>query len=230
MDNSSPDIHELIRELAAQRDSGLRHCRPDISRERLRRLQAALAQKFPVETSLNSAAMRRDASLDNREFQIPPIVETELTKRLTFSAEYKLNEGRPLARQMVHLSRQRLASAAAVAAAVSILVGGGLYFVGSGWHGSSTGISGDLEGPSASKSISGSSDAASLRRPGDRVFESSGEHLTLRVGKIELASLQPSLLSINQTVLADRRHREQGLPLDLPIREILIDATGPAIP
>src|SRR3954471_2153975 len=128
MDNSSPDLHELIREVAAQRDAGLQHGRPRISADRLRGLQAALAQKFPVEAALKSAAMRRDASLHSREFQIPPVVETELTKRLAFSAEYETTELRRFPRQSAHLSRRRLAIAAVVAAAAVILVGGESYF------------------------------------------------------------------------------------------------------
>ncbi len=92
MDNASPDLNELMREVAAQRDAGLQHGRPEISSERLRQLQAALARKFPVETGLHSAAMRRDASLRTRESQIPPVVETELTKRLAFTGDFEAHE------------------------------------------------------------------------------------------------------------------------------------------
>ena len=230
MDNSSPDLNELMREVAAQRDARLQHGRPEISPERLRQVQAALARKFPVETGLNSAAMRRDASLRSRESQIPPVVETELTKRLAFSAGFEASEPFRFPRRSVHLFRHRLACAAAVAAAVMVLIGGGFYFSGPSSHVPSARRLGELELPSGRTSITGSSDAASLTHPGDRLFESSGDHLTLRVGKIELASLQPSLLTINRTILADRRQGDRGLPLDLPIRQMLIDAAGPAIP
>jgi len=230
MDNSSPDLKQIVRDMAAQRDAGLRHGRPEISPERLRRLQAALARKLPVETGLHSAAMRRDASLRTRESQIPPVVKTELTKRLAFSAGFEASESFRFPRRSVHLSRHRLASAAAVAAAVIVLIGGGFYFSGSSSRVPAIRISGELELPSGKTSVTGSSDAASLTNPGHRLFDSSGDHLTLRVGTIELASLQPSLLTINRTILPDRRQGDRGLPLDLPIRQMLIDAAGPAIP
>lgn len=230
MDNSSPDLQELIRELAAQRDAGLQNGGPEISFERLGRLRAALAQRFPVETGLDSAAMRRDASLSPRELQIPLVVENGLTKRLAFSGEYETNEPRRYPRQTVRIFGQRLATAATLAAAVIILLGGAFYFSRSPGDVTSRRVSGAPGVPFPHTSINGSSDAASFTYPGDRLFDSSGDHLTLRVGKIELASLQPSLLMIAGTSLADWRHSDQGLPLDLPIREMLIDAAGPATP
>jgi len=229
MDNFSTDITDMMREVAEQRDAGLREGLPEISPDRLRRLQAALAREFPVECGLDSIAMRRDASLRTRAPQLPTSVETELAKGLTFTGAFEASELVRLPSPSVQLSR-RLVSALAIAAAVIVLIGGAFYFSGSKNPVTAVGVSGKLESPSVRTITTVSSGAASLTDAGDRLFASSGNDLTLRVSKIELASLQPSLLTMNRAILADRRHADRGLPLDLPIREMFIDEATSATP
>lgn len=219
-----------MRDVAVQRDAGLRCKRAELSPDRLRRLQAALARKFPLETALHSAAMRRDASLRKRESEIPAIVQTELAKRLACSGGFGTRERFRSSRHLLHLLLDPPANAAGIAAAVAVLMGGAFYFSAASSRAPAIAGPGQLNLRRGSASISASRDAASLTQPGNRVFESSADHLTLRVGKIELASLEPSLLSINRTILADPRHADRGLPLDLPIRDLLIDTAGPAMP
>jgi hypothetical protein len=54
------------------------------------------------------------------------------------------------------------------------------------------------------------------------VFRPFADHLTLRVNPIELASLEPSLLTINRA-LPEFEQADRVLPLDLPIRKIRLD-------
>ena len=56
----------------------------------------------------------------------------------------------------------------------------------------------------------------------DRAFERSGDRLTLRFNRSELASLEPSVFSINGA-LPILEQQDHVLPLDLPMRQIRLD-------
>lgn len=227
MDNSSLSIINLMRKVAAHRDAQLRKSGPEISANRLRGLQAALARRFPVETALHSAAIRRDVLLQFRETEIPLPVKAELTKRLAFTGGNAASNVSRLLPCPTYCPHRRLASAAALAAAVIGLIGGAFYFSGADGRTRTTHVSRVSESPVGRKDITELPAAPSPADSGDRLFVSSRDHLTLRVSRAELASFQPPLLAINGAMLTDRRQADQGLPLDLPVREMLMNTASP---
>jgi hypothetical protein len=123
------------------------------------------------------------------------------------------------------MSRGWLAKTVAIAAAVILLFGGTFYFARPNRAGAPVRIS--ERGTTATAPLF---KTALLTDAGDRFFGNTGGDLTLHVSKVELASLQPSLLSINRAILAERYYADQGLPLDLPIRQILSETATPAMP
>jgi hypothetical protein len=61
------------------------------------------------------------------------------------------------------------------------------------------------------------------------IFERSADQLTSRAKRLELASLEPSLLTINRA-LPDFERPDRLLPLDLPIRQIRLDVEAVRTP
>jgi hypothetical protein len=61
------------------------------------------------------------------------------------------------------------------------------------------------------------------------IFERPPNHLTLKANRLELAALEPSLLTINRS-LPDLERPDRVLPLDLPIRQIRLDVEAVRTP
>lgn len=218
------DLDAAMRKIAAQRDDFVRD-QGAISADRLQRLHSVLASELPVETALSQAAKQRDETLSAGVPVIPTFVEAALAERLLTrptlapcreSVSRYGNFLQTLWRFVfVHAPRPL-----SVATVVALLTIGVVLF--SHWSTRRSGIV-VLGGPLVQASpdattTGGVAYQARSVRFGDYFLPASGNQLTLRVSTTELASLQPSLLIA--TYLPEH---DAGLPLDLPVRQILMD-------
>ncbi|MFN2476523.1 MAG: hypothetical protein ABR526_09330 [Chthoniobacterales bacterium] len=231
MDKDFDHVSVGLREVADRRDNRLSDSGAAIPPDRLQSLHAALGSRFPVETALRTAANQRDESL-SRGPVLPQRVELLLHRRLLAERPDPVQRG---ASQPWTAAVQRFWTASRtpftqLAAALALIVCaiGALRFGRLGGNNGPASISHSPSRPPFATQASGESayqlrlEKGLLRKP--------GAELTLRVSTIELASLQPSLLNINRALLADRDDFNRGLPLDLPIRQMLIDGDVTATP
>lgn len=221
-----------MRDIAEQRDNLLRGERA-ISPDRLQRLHAILASELPVETALFAAGRQRDESLSVRVPVLPATIRAALAQQLPpLRAAPKPLDALRLSRIRLHTWWGSLGpTRVAIAAIVILLAAGALHFA--DWSSVTRGlrISDPTLQPTADpKSAPEFAHQGLPPHPEERSFTASSDHLTLRVGTMELASLQPSLLTINRVFLPDRYEADRSLPLDLPIRQILIDAEAARTP
>ena len=230
MDNQSGNLSEAMRKLAERRDQRLPSSGPSISPDRLRWLHATLAYEFPVEKELRSAADGRDKSLKQRPVLRPP-VEPLLHRRLSGQ---RPNPVQPASQQWWAASVRtfwatfRTNAQFATALVLIALSVGALKFGSLNKIGRPTLNSRNTPRPYFAKKAGG--EPASEGHLKKWLPRNSSDELTLRVSTIELASLQPSLLRINRALLAERPDFDRSLPLDLPIRQILLDAAATATP
>jgi hypothetical protein len=204
MDRQVDGLAGAMREIARQRDNRLREA-AEISPDRLRQLQAFLAAELPVETGLSAAARQRDESLSALEPALPTVVHAALAEQVRSVGA---------APRRVDMLRQFGAYRAAAALAVAALIGAAfLHF--SRARNSSAEISSE-----ARRGFVADSEQILFSRPG--FLDRSANPLTLRINRLELASLDPSLLTINRA-LFDFEPSNRALPLDLPIRQIHLD-------
>ena len=217
------DLSAAMREVAERRDEQLRDAGAAITPHRLHRLHAALASEFPAEIALRAVADTRDKSLKQLP-ALPRRVELLLHSQLLTRQPGFLQRGalqRLSASVQTFWAVSRAPTRFAAALALMVVTIAALHFGSSGRNDASVLVSQNARHPYFGTQPGGDSEYHDrlethfLRKPADE--------LTLRVSPIELASLQPSLLTINRALLADRGDFERGLPLDLPIRQILID-------
>jgi len=171
----------------------------EISAQRLEQLQAFLAAELPVETALFAAAKQRDESLSGWP-TLPAVVRSGLVEQIRSVRNRRNLSG-------------AYRTVAALAAAIVVTF--------------------------AALQLSRSRDAAtqtsaavppsSIMNADLVAFFSDATPLTLRVSRLELASLDRSLLAINRA-LPDFEQRTQPLPLDLPIRPIRLDVEAVRTP
>jgi hypothetical protein len=169
----------------------------EISAQRLKQLRAFLAEELPVETALFAAAKQRDESLNGWP-TLPAIVRATLVEQIRSVRDRRNLSG-------------AYRAVAALAAAIVITF--------------------------AMLQLSRSRDAAthtSAAVPPSSVmnadfvaFLSDANPLTLRVSRLELASLDRSLLT---SALPDFEKGNRPLPLDLPIRPIRLDVEAVRMP
>lgn len=171
----------------------------EISTERFEQLQAFLAAELPVETALFAAAKRRDQSLNGWPV-FPAMVRATLAEQI-----------RSVGTRRNLFGAYRTAAAIAAAIVVTFAV---LQFS----HSRDTATRTLAVAPSSSIM---DADAAA--------FFNDATPLTLRVSRLELASLDRSLLTINRA-LPNFDQRTQPLPLDLPIRPIRLDVEAVRMP
>lgn len=235
MDNRIDDLATALHELTAQRDDLLRD-QGTISPDRLQRLHRVLASELLVETALSVAALKRDELRGLPKPGIPAPVEALLAAQLRFLRP-TLHSRRESFRRSENY-RGRLWALLqpewiGVATALVVVSAGVLHF--GSWGKPARGVR-TPEGTALQVSAEPPEGAVvsahqELRtRPEDSFFSTSGNHLNLRVSTIELASLRPSLLTINGDYFPDRSERDSGLRLDLPVRQILIDAESGRTP
>jgi hypothetical protein len=204
MDKQADGLAGAMREIAGQRDNQLRDA-AEIPPARLEQLQAFLAAELPVETGLFAAARQRDESLSASEPVLPRLVHAALAERVRSVAT---------APKPLDALRQLGAYRAAAALAVAAVIGAALLHF-SRTHNSSARILRETRSDFVAPSQPGLFSGVGL-------FDRSVDPLTLRMNRLELASLDPSVLTINRA-LFDFDPSNPGLPLDLPIRQIHLD-------
>jgi hypothetical protein len=204
MDKQVDGLAGALRKVARHRDNQLRDAGA-IPPDRLKQLQAFLAAELPVEAGLFAAARQRDELLGASEPVLPTVVHAALAEQV--------RSVRAAARPLEML-RQFGAYRTAAALAVAALIGAALL------HFSRTRNSSTQVSREALRRFVAPSDAALFSRVG--FFDRSVDPLTLRMNRLELASLDPSLLTINRA-LFDFEPSNRVLPLDLPIRQIRLD-------
>jgi hypothetical protein len=171
----------------------------EISAERREQLQAFLTAELPVETALFAAAKRRDESLNGWPV-LPAMVRATL-----FEQTRSVGSRRNL------LGAYRTAAAIAAAIVVTFVV-------------LQLSRSRDTATPSLTSVL-----PSSIMNADAATFFSDATPLTLRVSRLELASLDRSRLLINRA-LPDFDRAHQPLPLDLPIRPIRLDVEAVRMP
>jgi hypothetical protein len=204
MDKQLGGLAGAMREIAGQRDNQLRDAGA-IPPARLRQLQAFLASEVPVEAVLFTAAQQRDELLRPSEPVLPMMVRAALAEEVRSVRA---------AAGPFEMLRQFGAYRAAAALAVAALIGAALLHF-SGARNSENRISAEPRRGFVALSEAGPSSGVGQ-------FERSIDPLTLRMNRLELASLDPSLLTINRA-LFDFEPSNRVLPLDLPIRQIHLD-------
>lgn len=221
MDKRRYGLAGAMREIAKQRDTQMRKVGV-IPADRLEQLKAFLAAELPVETALFAAARRRDESLTVPDPTLPAAANATLIEqvRLFRVAAKPLDLLRHWAAWLeVGSLRRGYRTAAAVAATVVIASVALRFFT-----------RGNPAIPIPSKSR-----PFSVLNPGPAafsnitIFERSADQLILRANRPELASLEPSLLTINRS-LPDFERPNRGLPLDLPIKRIRLDVEAVRTP
>jgi hypothetical protein len=226
MDNE--DISNVMRRLAAARDSRLRVAGAAIPPDRLASLRRSVASVFPVEMALIAATKERDELLRVAPV-IPAPIELALQKRLRVQQPLSIQPERvrPFD-EWVHVCSRLIASAPRVAAAVAfvLFVGASVHFATLSQNAHQAGISKDRQ----NANVEVLANAPDRERLDNALLAKSEAQLTLRVTRLELASLRHSLLTLNRAFLADKPDPDHGLPLDLPFRQILIDADAAEAP
>ncbi|MFL6521425.1 MAG: hypothetical protein ACJ8NS_14480 [Chthoniobacterales bacterium] len=200
MDKQVDGLAGAMREIAGLRDNQLRDA-GGIPPDRLKQLQALLAAELPVEAGLFAATRQRDELLSAADPVLPTAVHAALAEQV--------RSVRPL-----DMLRQFGAYRAAAALAVAALIGATLlhFSHARNWP---TQISSEARPGFVANSEPGVLSGVDL-------FDRSIDPLTLRMNRLELASLDPSLLTINRA-LFDFEPSNHVLPLDLPIRQIHLD-------
>jgi hypothetical protein len=200
MDKQVNGLTGAMRDIAEQRDKQLRDV-DQISSQRLEQLHSFLAAELPVDTALFAAAKQRDESLNGWP-ALPAIVRAALLGQVRSAR----SEAKPFTalRQSTWAGVYR--TAAAVAATIVIAF-------------AMLQLSGSRD---AATQTSNAVPASSIMNADLVAFFSDATPLTLRANRLELASLDRSLLAINRT-LPDFEQGNRILPLDLPIRPIRLD-------
>jgi hypothetical protein len=211
MDKQVDGLAGAMREIAGQRDDQLGDA-AEIPAVRLKQLQAFLAAELPAETALFAAARQRDESLCAPEPVLPTVVHAALVSQVR---SVRVAAG-PFDRL-----RQFGAYRAAAALAVAALIAATLLHFGRARNSPDRVSSGT---PPAFVSNS-----EPIAFPAVGLFDRSVDPLTLRMKRLELASLDSSLLTINRA-LFDFEPSNRVLPLDLPIRQIHLDVEAVRTP
>lgn len=204
MDKQAEGLAGAMREIARQRDNQL-HDGAGIPPDRLKQLQAFLAAELPVEAGLFAVARQRDELLSASEPVLSTVVRAALAEEVRSVRA---------ATRSLDMLRHFGAYQAAAALAVAALIGAVLL------HFSRTR---NLQARVSSEprpDFVANSEPVALSDVG--FFDRSGDPLALRMNRVELASLNPSLLTINRPLL-DFEPSNRVLPLDLPIRQIHLD-------
>lgn len=220
MDKRLDGLAGAMREIAEKRDKRLRE-EGAIPARRFKQLEALIAAELPVETALFAAARRRDERLSTAEPMLPVMVRAALVEQVT-SKRAAANPFARLREMVSQFEARRWAAvhrAAAVIAAVVVITSIGLH-----WS-RPTGPANRISNESPSTS---SVDPVRVL-PHDQLFEKPADRLTLRMSRLELASLELSSLTINRA-LADLEQPDRALPLDLPIRQIRLDVESVRMP
>lgn len=211
MDKRIDGLAAAMREIAEQRDSRLRDAGA-ISADRFEQLNLFLAAELPVETALFTAARRRDASLKTAEPVLPAIVRAALAEQVESvrSATPVLDVLRQLFARLKAMTFAPIYRTAAVVAVTVFITFALLH------------LSPSHQTTRISKESQPNSGMVLGPAVFSNVFERPANQLTLQVSRLDLASLDPSLLTIARA-LPEFEHAERVLPLDLPIRQIRLD-------
>ena len=215
MDKRVEGLAGAMQEIAEQRDNQLR-AGGAISADRSEQLQAFLAAELPVETALFAAARRRDESLSLPEPALPAVVCAALVGKVRTvpATTNPLEVLRQITAWLKAPSILNALRAAAVVATAVVITSAVLHF---------------FRTSDSGPQISNASPARSIVQAGPAAFSNEAAHLTLRMNRLELAALDPSLLTINR-VLPDFEQPDRVLPLDLPIRQIRLDVEAVRTP
>ena len=210
MDKRWDGLAGAMREIAEQRDRQLRDAE-EISADRLEQLQAFLAAELPVETALFAAARQRDKSLSLPTPALPALVHVALTEQVR-SVRANAKPFDLVRHVAVWLKAPRWSEvyqSAAIAAVVVVIASAVLHF--------------------ARSRNEAAPQVSNARLSSIPIFSSDVPPLNLRIRRIELAKLEPSLLTINGA-LPRFEQPDRALPLDLPIRQIRLDVEALRMP
>ena len=204
MDKRLNGLAGAMRHIADQRDGQLRKA-GEMSAERGRQLNAFLAAQLPVETALFAAARRRDESLTLAEPTLSAAVHAGLTAQ---------------ARSVRTIAWPGAYRTAAAVAAAFVIAYTALY---------------SFRPSKPAPRIASDSRLVSFANPDPAdfsnvsIFERPTAKLTSRPKRLELASLERSLLTINRS-FPELERADRALPLDLPIRHIQLDVEALGTP
>lgn len=212
MDKRVDGLAGALREIAEQRDRRLRGG-DAISAERFKQLQVFLAAELPVEMALYAAARQRDESLSSSGQAVPAVVRAALVEQVRSVRA----AGNPLKALRQFVGRLRAHSPVAYRTAGVVAAAVVIAFA-------------MLKFPrlnNATRRISDGPPPGSFINPAaafsdDGIFDRSATALTLRMSRLELASLEPSLLTISR-MRRDLEQADRVLPLDVAVRQIHLD-------
>ena len=215
MDKRIDGLAGAMREIAKHRDNQLGEVE-EISADRLEQLQAFLATELPVETALFAAARQRDKSLSRPEPELPAMAHAALVEQLrTVRAKAKpFDVLRQVAAWLKAPGWPEPYRTALIAAVAVVITSAVLHF-------SRSRNDAPAQVSSAPRNF--------IVNPESAIFFSDRADLSLRVRRVELASLEPSLLTINGA-LPHFEQSSRALPLDLPIRQIRLDVEALRMP
>ena len=203
MDKRADGLAGAMREIAEFRDNQLRDAGA-IPAKRLEQLQAFLVAERPVETALFVAARQRDKSLSLPELVLPAVVHAALLEEVrSIRAQAKPFDAlRHVAAWLTAPRWSVFYRTAAIAAVAIVMASAVLHF------------SRSRDEAAPQLSIAPLSSIPT--------FSSDVPPLNLGVRRIELASLDPSLLTF-KGALPHLGQPDLALPLDLPMRQIRLD-------
>lgn len=224
------DLEMRLREISSRRDRRL-ESHMAMPAERLQRLRAVLASKLPLETALSHAATKRDEMLPAGVSVIPTHVQVALAERMMARVGGDRSGQLVICDGKIRRTVWRLAyspRALALAAAVALFAAGFLLISQWGTRGSRAGVTNAPPKFALSDAITARDvfQQVMLARLGDSFIPSSDNRLTLNISTTELALLQPSLLTARYLL---ERH-DADLPLDLPIRQSVMNAEAARTP
>ena len=235
MDNRIADIPALLHEVAARRDARLQRRGATMPSTTSDRLQDAVASAFPVEAALSAAALKRDRMFNGQTPVLPALIAAALAERVLPPQTEAMPSARLQQIWTFLQLRWRLAGVPghfAAAAAAAVIIGFAVaQFSRPVRHDHAAQLPQLTEHRPQTGPVGAELPAQDwLTSQENGILGASSRQLTLRVSRIELASLRPSLLSVEQAMLANRFESDGGLPLDLPIRQIFIDGEAAATP
>lgn len=208
---------DLVRELSRRRDDLLEEVAP-MSRARRAALDAVLAKKFPVETTLHEIAVCRDHVLSQGRRELTVWTEAALCGEVSRVRSYSnpvFASGLEGARGLVRTLVRSFRVPACVAAACLMLFAGILLV--ERWNVAQRGI--DPSGLPAlvplpkQAQVSLASNAVAARDP-----------FSLTVNEMELAAVRNSLMATGRLYLEKADDESAALRLDLAVKPLLVES------
>lgn len=225
MDNDKPQhaLDVTLRAISRERDRLLGQ-RQIMSRSRRLDLDQKLAREFPVEAAVKRAAARREKSLRPRRLEISRALHERLRSELRRERGRFAEQTAPsLGFGGDAIPWRRLFGSKQLAAlsAACLLIAAGIAFFGEGR------LLGPRLAESGGSNRAGAANAGLVATTNDILVPLAGRsQLSLRVNRAEIAALQEPFFAANRSYFIDSSDDGAGMPLDLPVRVLLIGEGG----